>query len=83
MIMLHFVTSKDGVVFSVESDARSVVADQRYARERSAAELEQQGDFSRARLVNGLIEIPPEVPRIAGPLERRAAFRVIQGGRRP
>ena len=74
--MIHIVTSKDGVQLVTESDERTVPFDQALAARSTAAELVAQGDFTR--LHDGE-EIFYEV---AGPAERRAAFRLIQGGRR-
>lgn len=91
--MKHIVKSKDGVQFVVESDPRSAAYDQHYAACRFANVLETNPDFVRLHDIGQLIGQPLadtaapefvfEAPRIAGPLERRAAFKVIKGGKQP
>lgn len=72
--MKHIVTSRDNVQFVVNSDARTVPFDQSFAAARMAEALDTNPDFSR--LGAGPLEpLPPS------PAERRAAFRLIQGGR--
>jgi len=81
--MRHIVTSKDGIQFAVESAERTVMYDIAYASATPAAELAAHGDFSEIKSLDDLIA-PEEyyfAPRIAGPLERRAAFKVIKGGK--
>jgi hypothetical protein len=85
MITTTLVTSKDGVGFSVsfysrnEAQARlAEIAEARFARTRLAVELESFGDYHRVSPLTGYVEAP--APRISSPQERRAAFRLIQGG---
>jgi hypothetical protein len=82
--MIHIVTSSDGVPFTTNSSPKSIAFDKLYASKFTAAGLEKHGDFTRLDLhpVSGPFDIEfVQVPRIAGPLERRAAFRVIKGGK--
>jgi hypothetical protein len=87
----HLVISKDGVTFAVNSDPRSVAFDQAFAKSKTAAELVAHGDFTQVKSLDDLFteeEAAPEfvfeapkVPRISGPLEKRAALRLIKGGK--
>lgn len=83
--MKHIVKSREGIEFVVESESRSVVYDVLFALARPAAELELHGDFQRVRGGREVSLISPEfvfeAPRIVGPLERRAAFKLIKGGK--
>jgi hypothetical protein len=84
--MIHIVTSFDGVQFVTNSSPKSVAFDRLYASKWMASELEKQGGFIRLKSLDDLAAGPydiefVQVPRIAGPLERRAAFRVIKGGK--
>lgn len=78
------VESKDGVTFAVATASFQAAAFERaYAAKTLAAELAKNSDFTRVKSLDDLL--PPEeyvvAPRIAGPAERRAAFRVIKGGK--
>jgi hypothetical protein len=94
--MIHIVTSSDGVQFAVDSAEKSIAADARFAAHLSAAQLDLHGDFTRvvgliadfndciADLTAASYDVAAfnlKFPRVAGPLERRAAFRVIKGGK--
>lgn len=81
--MNHLVTSKDGIQFVVESAEKSVAYDRAYAQTHTAAELAAHGDFQQVKSLDDLLapEYIFEAPRISGPLEKRAAFRVIKGGK--
>jgi hypothetical protein len=81
--MKHIVKSREGIEFVVESEPRSVVYDVLFALARPAAELELHGDFQRVSDSRPLVapEFVFHAPRIVGPLERRAAFKVIKGGK--
>lgn len=80
--MKHIVTSRDHIQFVVESDPRSVIADQAFALQRTATELESNTDFFRVRSLDDVFgPLVVEAPRPPTPTERRAAFRLIQGGR--
>jgi len=81
----HIVTSRDGFQLVTESDERTVPFDRALASTSLAADLVAQGDFT---IVTSLDDLPVageefiwEAPRIASPAERRAAFRVIKGGK--
>lgn len=78
--MIHVVTSKDGVSLATESDARTVPFDRALAARSTAEELIAQGDFWIVQSLDDLL-VPEEQPRIASPAERRASFRLIQGGK--
>ena len=80
--MKHIVTSSDGIQFVVNSHERSVAFDRTFASRQPAAVLETHGDFTRVKSLDDLLT-PEEIflPRIAGPAERRAAFRLIRGGK--
>jgi hypothetical protein len=80
--MKHIVKSREGIEFAVESDRRTVTFDIAFAAARPAAELRQHGDFFELHNIDlaRLVSEDP-TPRIVGPLERRAAFRVIPGGK--
>jgi hypothetical protein len=83
--MKHIVTSRDGIKLVTESDERTVPFDCALAATLTAAELVAQGDFQIVESLDLLIpgeEYYFTAPRIAGPEERRAAFRLIQGGRK-
>ena len=87
------VKSKDGVEFAVETAGPARQFEIAFAQTRTAAELRLHGDFTELRdleLVPGkynveVRQVAPEfvfeAPRIASPLERRAAFKVIKGGK--
>lgn len=83
--MKHIVKSREGVEFVVESEPRTAPFDIAFAQARPAAELELHGDFQRVSGGREVSLISPEfvfeAPRIVGPLERRAAFKVIKGGK--
>lgn len=93
--MKHIVKSREGIEFVVESEPRTAPFDIEFAKARPAAELRLHGDFTEVRdleLVPGAYDVAvrqsvasPEFvfegPRIVGPLERRAAFKVIKGGK--
>ena len=95
--MKHIVKSREGIEFVVESEPRSVVYDVLFALARPAAELELHGDFQRVNdnfrvsenregsfIIDRSLVAPEfvfQAPRIVGPLERRAAFKVIKGGK--
>jgi hypothetical protein len=68
------VTSADGVEFAVTTTAPSY--DRAYAARTPAAELAKNSDFVQAQSVEDLAR-----PPIVGPLDRRATFRLIQGGK--
>lgn len=78
------VTSKDGHQFLVETMDSAVAYERHYAKQHTAAELEKHGDFTRLHDLGEVILSEAEyveAPRIASPAERRAAFRVIKGGK--
>ena len=77
--MKHIVKSREGVEFVVESEPRTAPFDVAFAKARPAAELALHGDF--VRVGEAAPEFVFEAPRIVGPLERRAAFTVIKGGK--
>ncbi|HWX31230.1 MAG TPA: hypothetical protein VNZ53_27800, partial [Steroidobacteraceae bacterium] len=66
-------------------DERTVPFDRALAARSTAADLVAQGDFQIVRSLDDLLipgeEFIWEAPRIASPAERRAAFRLIQGGK--
>lgn len=81
--MKHIVKSREGIEFVVESEPRTAPFDIAFAKARPASELELHGDFQRVSSSRALVapEFVFQAPRIVGPLERRAAFRVIKGGK--
>lgn len=79
--MKHIVKSREGIEFVVESDPKSAAYDVTFAAMRPAAELALHGDF--VKVGEAAPEFVFEGPRIVGPLERRAAFKVIKGGKQP
>jgi hypothetical protein len=83
--MIAIVKSRDGVEFTVEcADQRTAGFDLAFAAARPASELARHGDFTRLPPLRDVLadeEFVFDGPRIAGPLERRAAFRVIKGGK--
>jgi hypothetical protein len=79
--MKHIVKSLEGIEFVVESDQRTAPFDIAFAKARPAAELERHGDFARVSGSKELIPFVALLPRIAGPEERRKAFRLIRGGK--
>jgi hypothetical protein len=78
--MRHLVTSKDGVSFAVDSDPRSIPFEQAFASVMTAEHLAAHEGFVRADAL-AVEEHYFSAPRISGPLEKRAAFRVIEGGK--
>jgi hypothetical protein len=91
MITEVTVISSDGVPFTVQSwvtiEAQALAvaaAEIRFAVTQTAAELSKFGSYHRKP---DMVELdfvglePTVVPRIAGPLERRAAFALIKGGK--
>jgi hypothetical protein len=80
--MKHIVKSREGVEFMVESSDRTVAYDIAFAAARPAVELRLHGDFTELYDIDlaALVAEDPS-PRIVGPQERRAAFRVIPGGK--
>jgi hypothetical protein len=81
------VTSRDGVKFSISFESaneatakRAAECERNFAATRYAHQLDSFGDYLRVGL-NGYVEAPPKLPRIHGPLERRASFAVIKGAK--
>jgi hypothetical protein len=79
----HIVKSREGVLFVVESEQRTVPYDIAFAQARPAAELRQHGDFTELHDIGQISAtvVADKTPRIVGPQERRAAFRLIKGGK--
>jgi hypothetical protein len=88
MITTTTVTSRDGVKFSISFESanettakRAAECERNFAATRYAHQLDSFGDYLRVGL-NGYVEAPaPKLPRIHGPLERRAVFAVLKGGK--
>ena len=82
--MITIVTSSDGVQFAVQShNAATARFDKAAAATLTAAQLSANPDFQQVKSLEDLLapEFVFSAPRIAGPLERRAAFKVIKGGK--
>jgi hypothetical protein len=77
----HIVKSSDGVEFVVESYPNSVAFDQVWAATLPAEQLKAHGDFVELTDLSQLAPSYCDTPRICGPLERRAALRLIPGGK--
>jgi hypothetical protein len=69
------VTSRDGIVFRVETDRRAAAFEAMYAGSRDADALEQHGDFVRVRSLDDLVAPEPPPPR------PRPRLVLIQGGK--
>lgn len=80
------VTSSDDVQFVVRTSGAARGYEQTYARTQTAAELALNSDFTRLSDLDAAPLLAPELvfaaPRIASPQERRAAFRIIDGGKK-
>jgi hypothetical protein len=80
--MKHIVKSREGIEFVVESEPRTAPFDIAFAKARPAAELRLHGDFIETHDIDlEALVAPDPQPRIVGPLERRAAFKLIKGGK--
>ncbi len=79
------VTSKDGIQFAVATASPQHAAyDRAYAAKTLSTELAKNSDFTQVKSLDDLLgpeEYLYEAPRISSPLERRAAFKVIKGGK--
>lgn len=71
------VTSKDGIVFRIETSAKAAPFERAYAARATAAELAQHEEFSRVRSLDDLVA--PEFVFTAAP--SRPQLRLIQGGK--
>lgn len=86
------VKSSEGVEFAVLTSASSGPYELAFAATKTAAELAAHGDFVRVSDAAAMTEAAPDLvapeeiylfpyPCAAGPTERRAAFRLIKGGK--
>lgn len=75
------VTSRDQIIFRVESNARNAPFERTYAARTMAVELEQQTDFARVRSLDDLVPHGPSVTDLPEPPPARPQLRLIQGGR--